>query len=132
MLTIAFAIESMPPRRFIKRKAHGVNSVGFVTRGEEIEKVSDRWNFLSPWHPTSRFSLATLLIFVTIVCVAIAQPHLTWAIVAASLYVLVGCAAIAGGWRATHHRLAIRSLAGVFGVAMLAAGVWVFVMMLSR
>jgi hypothetical protein len=94
--------------------------------------VSGRWDFLLPLRLPTRFSLATLLIFVAIMCVAIAQPHLTWSIVTASLYVLVGGAAIACGWRATRYRWVVRSLTVVFGVAMLAAGVWVFIEMLSR
>lgn len=76
--------------------------------------------------PYFRFSLATLLIFTAIVCVAIGMPHLTLAVASSGSIVLSGAAVIAIGWRAKRYRIVARIGATAFGLVTIVAGVWVF------
>lgn len=94
--------------------------------------MSNRWGFLLPAPLPKRFSLATLLIFVAIVCLAIGKPRLTWSLVVAGLYALVGMTAIACGWRAKRYRVAIRAVSLAFGATMFVAAVWLFIAMLTE
>jgi hypothetical protein len=80
--------------------------------------------FLQEIPDLHRFSLASLLMFVTIVVIALARPYWTMLVIATVPFLLTGLAMIAMGWRAQRHRWLVRCLSTLGGLGLLAVAAY--------